>query len=242
MGLFSKILAGNTLYYPGCSTKFVAKDVEKKYIDFLNKMSVDFITLSEIEKCCGSPILNAGYKDDFKKLAQDNLKLFKEQGISKIITNCPGCYLQFKKVYPEYLGDDCDIEVEYLLLTIWKAYKAGKIKFAQKEGVVTYHDPCHLGRAMGIYEEPREILKLSGYDVREMKFNREYALCCGAGGTVNINDSDLSSDIADDRIKMAKETNADFITSPCVLCAHQLGNHSDDEIKTKEFSKLIDLI
>lgn len=241
MGIFDKLLAGNTLYYPGCSTKFVAKDVEENYKKLMNKMGLDFIMLADLEKCCGSPILNAGYKEDFKKLAEENLKIFKEHGIGKIVTNCPGCYLHFKKVYPEYLGDAWDIEVEYLLITIWKAYEAGKIKFKQKSGVITYHDPCHLGRAIGIYEEPRQILQASGYEVREMKFNREYALCCGAGGTVNVNAAELSSDIAKDRIKMATETGAEIITSPCVLCTYQLDSNSEDKINSTEFSKLIEL-
>lgn len=242
MGFFDKLLAGNVLYYPGCSTKFVAKDVEKKYKEFLNKMGIDFIQLADLEKCCGSPMLNAGYKDDFKKLAEENLKIFKERGISKIITNCPGCYLHFSKIYPEYLGDDWDIEVEYFLVELWNLVEAGKVKLKQKDGSVTYHDPCHIGRAIGIYDIPRKILEASGYELKEMELNKEYSLCCGAGGTANINAEETSKKMADERLRMANETGADMLTSPCVLCTYQFDSHNENKkLNIDEFSLLIDI-
>ena len=97
MGIFDKILGGNTLYYPGCLTKFVAKDLKENYKKILRSLGIDFIELAEIEVCCGSPVLKAGYADDFKNLAEKNLKIFKEHSVKKIITNCPACFLVFKK-------------------------------------------------------------------------------------------------------------------------------------------------
>ena len=105
MGIFEKLFGQNTLYYPGCLTKFVAKDLKEKYEKILRKFGIDFIELSELEKCCGSPALKAGYPEDFKKLAQENLKIFKEHVVKKIVTNCPACFMILKKYYKEALGD-----------------------------------------------------------------------------------------------------------------------------------------
>jgi len=111
MKIFEKILGGNTLYYPGCLTKFVAKELKEKYEKILRKIGIDFIELSELEKCCGSPALKAGYLEDFKKLAEENLKIFKDHSVKKIITNCPACAMTFKIEYSKALGKEWNIEV-----------------------------------------------------------------------------------------------------------------------------------
>ncbi len=87
MAFLDKLLGGNTLYYPGCLTKFVAVELKEKYEKILRKLGIDFITLYEFELCCGSPALKAGYEVDFRKLAEKNLKIFKDHAVKKIITN-----------------------------------------------------------------------------------------------------------------------------------------------------------
>ena len=150
MGLLDKILGGNILYYPGCLTKFVMKDLEKNYEEILRKCRIDFIKLTDVEVCCGSPVLNTGYENDFKTLAKKNLEIFKKHSIKKIITSCPACYKTFHKDYRELLGDEWDIEVEHVTQTIANALKSGKLRVKKlRSKKLTYHDPCHLGRHWG---------------------------------------------------------------------------------------------
>ena len=78
MNIFKKIFKGNTLYYPGCLTKFALKDIQDNYEEILRIEGIDFIKLSDKELCCGSPVKNAGGKKLFKGLARKNLKVFKE--------------------------------------------------------------------------------------------------------------------------------------------------------------------
>jgi len=205
-----KIFGGNILYYPGCLTKFVAKDLKEKYEKILKKIGIDFIELSELEKCCGSPALKAGYFEDFKKLAEDNLKVFKEHSVKKIITNCPACFMILKKYYKEILGDKWDIEVEHISEIINAKFKMqnAKSNFNVKNEKIAYHDPCHLGRQMGVFEEPREIIKNLGYELVEMELNRSESFCCGGGGGVKSNEPELANKIAKDRIEQAKKTEA----------------------------------
>jgi Fe-S oxidoreductase len=231
----SKILGGNTLYYPGCLTKFVAKDLKEKYEKILREIGIDFIELSELEKCCGSPALKAGYFEDFKKLAEENLKIFKEHSVKKIITNCPACFMIFKKYYKEILGDKWDIEVEHISETINSKLKTQNSKLKNEK--VTFHDPCHLGRQMGIFEEPREIIKKLGYEISEMDLSRNESFCCGGGGGVKSNEPELANKIAKDRIEQAKRTGAKILCTNCPLCYLHLKENAN-EIEVKE---LIDL-
>lgn len=219
MGIFDKILGGNVLYYPGCMTKFVLKDLEKNYETILRKCGIDFIKLKDLEVCCGSPVKSAGYLENFKTLAKKNFKIFKDHGVKKIITNCPACFNIFKRKYPEVLSE-FDVEVEHVTQTISEAIKSGKLKLKKigKSKKVTYHDPCHLGRCCGVYEEPRDIIKNLGYELIEMKFNREIAFCCGGGGGVKANYPELSEEIAKERVKQAMETKADMLVTCCPMC------------------------
>jgi len=239
MKIFEKILGGNILYYPGCLTKFVAKDLKEKYEKILRKIGIDFIELSELEKCCGSPALKAGYLEDFKKLAEENLKIFKEHSVKKIITNCPACFMILKKEYKNILGEKWDIEVEHISQTIARKIGNWKLEIGNsKREAVSYHDPCHLGRQMGVYEEPREIIKKLGHEILEMELSRNESFCCGGGGGVKSNEPELANKIAKDRIEQAKKTGAKILCTACPLCYLHLKENSQD-LEIKELSDLL---
>ncbi len=240
MGLFDKLIGGNTLYYPGCLTKFVMRDLKENYEKVLRKSGIDFIKLKDLEVCCGSPILNAGYEKDFETLARKNLEIFKKHTVKKIITSCPACYKTFKQDYKEVLGEDWDVEVEHITQTIAKALKSGKLKVKKGKGKLTYHDPCHLGRHSGIYDEPREILKLLGYEIVEMKNSREQASCCGGGGGVRSNYPELTTAITKDVLGEAKDTQTSVLVTTCPMCdACFLQAAKDSGMNVKELSELI---
>jgi Fe-S oxidoreductase len=236
MSIFKKIFKGNTLYYPGCLSKFVAKELVENYHRILREAGVDFIELSDLEVCCGSPALKAGYTNDFKNLAEKNLQVFKDHSVSRIVTHCPACFMIFKKEYPKVLGDKWDIVVEHATEVLNKKIK----KLESRKGDVTYHDPCHLGRQMGVYEPPREIIKSLGYEIKEMDLVGKESFCCGGGGGVQSNESELADKIAKDRIAMAKKTGAKILVTPCPLCyMHLKKNAEGEDIDVKELSHLM---
>jgi len=241
MSFLDKILTakGNTLYYPGCLTKFVAKDILGNYKKLLERCGEDFIILGDKEVCCGSPVLNAGFPDDFKNLAEKNLRVFKEYNVKKIITGCPACFDMLNGKYREILGEQWDIEVEHITTYLLSQIKEGKLKLKEQKIKAAYHDPCHLGRYGGIYEEPREILKSIGVDLREMVLNREFAFCCGGGGGVQSNNRELAEKIAAERVSQALDTQADYLITPCPMCAFNLRNGAGSKIKVVEFSEAL---
>lgn len=231
-----KNINSNTLYYPGCLTKFVGKDILDNYIKIFNKINLDFIMLKDLEVCCGSPIINSGNKKEAKDLATKNYKIFKDHNVGKIITNCPACYHMFSKVYPEFVLN-WDIEVEHITQTISTAIKENKLNLKNKNIEFTYHDPCHLGRYSNIYKEPREILNNVG-KLKEMKFSKNYSFCCGGGSGVKSNFSDLSNSVAKQRINMAKEINVNCLVTSCPMCYYNLKDNSK-EVSVKEISQMI---
>ncbi len=218
-------------------SKFAFPEIQKNYEKILRKCGIDFIKLEELEVCCGSPVLNAGYFKSFEILAKKNLSLFKDHAVKKIITSCPACLKTFKLEYPKFL-EKFDIEVEHITQTIWKAIENGKLKLNKKLGKATYHDPCHLGRYCGIYEEPRNIVKALGLDLVEMEFSRELAFCCGGGGGTKSNYPELSEEISKERIKQAEKTKAEILITSCPMCFACLKEASKN-IKVVELSELI---
>jgi Fe-S oxidoreductase len=147
----------------------------------------------------------------------------------------------FKEVYPK-LVHEWDIPVEHATVTILEALKRRRMRAMGKvidvgEGeLVAYHDPCHLGRYSGIYEEPREVIRLLGGKILESRFNRENALCCGGGGGVRANFSELAKDGAKERVTSLAESRVSKIISPCGLCYTNLKSASD---KSVEFSSFV---
>lgn len=220
------LLGGNTLYYPGCLTKSFLPGIQSNYEELLRRAGIDFIVLDA--PCCGSPVHNAGYEKDFAELAQKNKQMFAEYSVKKIITNCPACY--------GVLGS-MGIAAEHAVITIKNALERGKLKASGRRGTITYHDPCHLGRYAGIYEEPRAVLRMLGYEVREMRCNRERSLCCGGGGGLRSNCEALSNAIAKQRLAEAASV-ADTLVTACPMCyAHFRQNATN--MRVLEFSEVV---
>jgi heterodisulfide reductase subunit D len=99
----------------------------------------------------------------------------------------------------------------------------GRIRFKEMKAKVTYHDPCDLGRASGIYEEPRDILKaIKGIELVEMEANRDMCRCCGGGGNLEMVRPDISSAIAQAKIEEIKATGAEIVITSCQQCVRTI--------------------
>ena len=152
-----------------------------------------------------------------------------------------------KKDYPELLGEELPFEVKHITEVIVEMINNNEIPFKESEVEkikVTYHDPCHLGRHMNLYDIPREIIKkIPGIELVEMKRNRQNAWCCGAGGGVKSQFPELALKISKERIKEAIETRAEILLTSCPFCVGNLSDtleKSDLDVKNK--IKVIDII
>ena len=146
--------------------------------------------------------------------------------MKKIVTSCAGCYRVWKEEYPALLGEDLGLEVQHISQFIVDALNKGDLKLGRElRSVVTYHDPCELGRLSEVFEEPRQILKtIPGVELREMAKNKYLSRCCGGGGDLKVAYPDLSMEVGMRRLKEAQDTGAKTIVSCCPACELQLSD------------------
>jgi Fe-S oxidoreductase len=212
------------LYFVGC-TAALTPDIENVAINsakIFNKLGIDFGVFGEQEVCCGSVGMRTGDRKAFNSVATKNYEMFKKGGFKTIITSCAGCYRTLKKDYADYM-EELGITVYHTIEYLAKYIKENNVEMKNLGFKTTYHDPCHTGRHMGLYEEPREILsKIS--NLTEMKTIKQAAKCCGAGGGVRKGFSDLSIEIAKSRIEEAEETGAELLVSMCPFCFRNLAD------------------
>ena len=228
-------------YFVGCTSSYREQSVAIATAEILNSLKVEFKILND-ERCCGSPVFMTGQTVKAKEIAEKNVNTFKEAGIDKIITSCAGCYRMLKEIYPKKLNQIHGIKIVHLPEFLLNKLDDGALKFNKNLNIkITYHDPCHIGRHMGIYESPRELLKkIPGIELVEMPRNRHNAWCCGSGGGVRSSFKELSNFAADERIKEAKETSAEAIVSSCPFCLNQFkANVKNNEIQVYDISELI---
>ena len=212
------------LYFVGC-TSALTPDIEAVAINttqIFNKLGIDFSVFGDHEVCCGSVGMRTGDRQAFNFVATKNCELFKKSGVKTILTSCAGCYRTLKLDYADYLKD-LGIEVLHTVEFLYKLINERDIQFKKLDINATYHDPCHTGRHVGLYEEPREILKRIA-NLTEMKTIKQSAKCCGAGGGVKKGFPELALEIAKSRIREAEETGAEYLVSICPFCYRNISD------------------
>jgi len=214
------------VYFIGCTSNYRQKTLRDATLRFLKKAKVDFTLIDE--HCCCSPIIRTGQIDPVNDFMNYDITHINKTGAKKVITSCAGCYRTMKKDWSK-LGADYGFEVYHTVELVKKLLDEGRLNFkSEYNKTVTYHDPCHLGRHMGIYEVPREVYgKIPGINLVEMRRNRENAWCCGAGGGVKIGYPEWSVEISQERLEEAKDTDASVISSICPFCRTNLSDANE---------------
>ena len=176
------------------------------------------------EKCCGSVLLRTGFESEAKEQIKINSEIFKGK---KILTSCAGCYKTLKE---DYEGLDV-IHISQLLNEL---IKKGKLDFGKRDLNVTYHDSCHLGRHLNVFDEPRDVI-VTVANLVEMENIRENSLCCGAGGGVKSAYPEIADEMARSRISQAIETGCKILVTSCPFCKLNLENDDLEVLDLTEF-------
>ncbi|MEO0210638.1 MAG: FAD-binding and (Fe-S)-binding domain-containing protein [candidate division WOR-3 bacterium] len=211
------------MYFAGCTASFVEKDMAQAAVRLLRDAGVEFTMLGKDESCCGLPMLVAGKWKEFADVVKHNISEARKRGVKTVITSCPACWLSWHTYYKEWakkLGIEHDFEVKHYSEVL--APRARELGFREVKERVTFHDSCHIGRAGGVYEEPRELIKaVPGLDYQEMRHNREYGLCCGSVLTL-ISEPSVAAEVGKERLDEANEIKADRVLTLCPCCRFQL--------------------
>jgi Fe-S oxidoreductase len=210
----------DVLYFMGCTAPFRSPDTVIATMDILDAAGVKYKVIGEDEWCCGSVLRRTGFVDEADKLREHNVEQFKRSGVKTVVTSCAGCFRAMKKEY----GVE-DIEVLHITQYVDKLIDEGKLKLRKSRDRVTYHDPCHLGKHMGVYDAPRNVLRKVATLV-EMEHCRENSMCCGAGGGVKSAYGETAIGVGATRMDEAKITGAKLVVTPCPFCKTNLSDSS----------------
>jgi Fe-S oxidoreductase len=205
------------LYFVCCTAAYDTRiqNVSRSLVQCFRQIGYDFATLGNDEACCGSEVLRMGEEGLFEMLRDENIECFKKYDIRSIVTTSPHCYNTIKN---DYAVDG--LEVRHYTQVLAEAIE-GKTPFSgEMKRVITYHDPCFLGKQNRILDEPRHILKsIAGVTFIDFDRSRENSLCCeGGGGRMWVEASDQGPRLAETRIRDAVEMGAEILATACPFC------------------------
>ncbi len=210
---------GKVLLFFGCTASYDAnvRQVAVSTVNILTALGIDYGILGNEERCCGSVLLRMG-DPEFARIAGQNIAQFNGLGIDTLISACSGCFKTIKEDYPRV--GKLNFEVMHTAEFFHRLLEGGRLKLVNPvERTVTYHDPCHLGRASGVYDAPRAIMAaIEGLNLVEMPRNRQYSRCCGAGGGLKSGYPDIQNKMSQARIREAEATGAQELVSCCPFC------------------------
>jgi Fe-S oxidoreductase len=165
--------------------------------------------------------------------------------IKKIVTGCPHCFNTIKNEYPNLGGN---YEVIHHSQLIQQLIDEGKLKAEGGESFkgkkITFHDPCYLGRANGVYEAPRKALEILDAELVEMKRCKSNGLCCGAGGGQMFKEPEKGTkDINIERIDEALALQPNIVASSCPFCMTMLSDgiknfNKEEQVKVLDIAEI----
>lgn len=204
------------VYFIGCVGSYREDESTMATLELLDRLGVDYTLIHEV--CCSGVLEDVGYQIN-EDLARKNIDLILATGADTVITGCPYCFRTFNN-RPQYSAlREKGIKVLHITQFI-KDFDLG----VKTDKLVTYHDPCDLGRHCGMYEEPRETIGKIAQNFIEMPHHHADALCCGAGGGVRGAYAKNSIAMARRRLEEADEVGAEVVLTECNSCVHNLSN------------------
>lgn len=214
------------------------------------------------EKCTGDSARRLGNEPLFQQLGQENVAMLnmafgedsaegeegdtttkKPKSSKKIVATCPHCFNTIANEYPQLGGE---YEVIHHTQLLQHLIDEGKlIPVTPVEGLITYHDPCYLGRHNKIYTPPREIIaKVPGLRNEEMHRHKERGFCCGAGGARMWMEERIGKRVNNERVEEALALNPDIVSTACPFCLVMLTdsvNGKKNDGQAKESIQVVDV-
>jgi Fe-S oxidoreductase len=223
--------SSKVLYFAGCMTQLTPK-IMRAMKHIMEAAGEDYQFMDENGGiCCGRPMMLSGKTAEAKAMVEKNTELIKKSGATKLVLSCPICYKVFKEEY-NLEG----IEIQHHTQYIEELIKCGKIYVDRGETKYVYHDPCELGRAFGIYDEPRYVIHSVGQTV-EAKSEKVLSICCGGSlGSFTLTQKERD-EITENSVNDLMYNNPDEIVTACPLCLKTFARKSP--VKVKDIAEIV---
>jgi glycolate oxidase iron-sulfur subunit len=226
------------LLFTGCLIDKIFPNVAHASVRVLTHHGVA-LTIPQGQGCCGIPALASGDRETFTKLVDHHLDLFKQEKFDVLITACATCTSTIKKLWPSiYKNPTSGVKEQLTRLSektmdinqflvdrvnpdFFKAPSLDRTNNDTPSEIVTYHDPCHLKKSLGVAEQPRQILRAAGKKLVEMEGSDK---CCGMGGSFNVYHYEISASIGNLKQKNIADTGCTTVSTGCPACMMQISD------------------
>ncbi|MCP9958070.1 MULTISPECIES: (Fe-S)-binding protein [Streptomyces] len=247
------------LYWVGCAGALEdrAKKTTKAFAELLHMAGVKFAIMGGDEKCTGDSARRLGNEPLFQQLGQENVAMLnmafgededepstkKPKSAKKIVATCPHCFNTIANEYPQ-LGGEFEV-IHHTQLLQHLVDEGRLVPVTPVDGLITYHDPCYLGRHNKVYTPPREIMSaVPGLRQQEMHRHKERGFCCGAGGARMWMEERIGKRINTERVDEALSLNPDIVSTACPFCLVMLTdsvNGKKNDGQAKESLQVVDV-
>lgn len=215
--------------FGGCANDFLYPELGLDLIEVMNALNIEVFYPQE-QNCCGIPAIYSGDKETALDLAKQNIEALLADNPDYVLTTCPTCAVALKENFVERLKDNpawaekaerlSGITVDAASFVLNQPDVAELVKDLAPREKVTYHDSCHLKRGLGIFQEPRELLRRAGHEVVEMNHADR---CCGFGGSYSLTSHpDIAKTILADKVADIKASGATCVAMDCPGCMMQI--------------------
>lgn len=239
---------GRVAYFTGCMTNLFFPHVGRAVVKVLNSFGFEIIVPDQV--CCGIPALSHGDGETFLNLARKNIESFSKEVVDYIVTDCASCSSTWQ-LYSQWVKAEATAilsarVVDFSSFLMWEAedwlQKLTSVT-CRGEGrltVVTYHDPCHLRKALGVIEPPRRIIKsLPGVRYVEME---EADSCCGAAGSYCFLHYDVAREVGKRKIAAVQAAGPCVLVTQCPSCLMQLKHGLEEARSPVKVQHLAELV
>jgi glycolate oxidase iron-sulfur subunit len=214
-------LGPRVAYFIGCGTNLQEPGTGEAAMRLLARAGCEVVALPNV--CCGLPPYSYGDREAARELARKNLEVLRATQAEYVVSECGSCS-HFLKQYAELLAGEPGVAEVAAKVRDWTELLAEQPLPAPVRpwpGLVTYHDPCHLGRGQGLREAPRRLLaEAAGATVVELP---EADWCCGGAGSYNLTHPEMSLAILRRKLDNIRQTAAPTVATACPACLIQIG-------------------